>query len=454
SVSAACYQSTKAQRAQHAERLTRYSTEFPEKLLSKKQKSAAYMYVADAEIAQQISDYLEPHLRQTECDTVVELNPGPGHLTRHLLDRESQFRKIVLLESTDHFMPRLQELHSLYPDRVKVRHGDFVNLWKLAYMDKMDSGMRVADLLYDVPQKRFTEDVNSLILGAVGSYPFFKHLVNSLIFQTSLYNLGRCEMILAVPPPIYIHLTCSNDIGYLIYRSTSVLFQILFEHSFIAKVPREHFLPQQAKQTLTKSSKLGKVKAINPEYLYLVKFKPRRNLHDLCAVQDLPALWFFIKQNFVSRRNRIIPNLEKWVPGCGPRLIINRSSSSPVAPVYGDDAVGELPPYSMPSTTMSTRDYFPNINIYTQFGDLSPSQMLTLFTQFHQWPEYSESSFLASLENTLLKLESVSDEPGLDDGVNLPEEDDINSEQVEELLEVVAAEGTPKPVKSRKKSKP
>ncbi|KAH8388474.1 hypothetical protein KR093_007450, partial [Drosophila rubida] len=444
---AACYLSTKAQRAEQAERMSRCSSEFPEKLLTKKQKSAAQIYVADAQIAQEINNHLEPHFKQSACDTVVELNPGPGHLTRHLLDRESQFRKIILLESTEHFMPRLQELHALYPDRVKVKHGDFVSLWKLAFMDKMDSGMRVVDLLNDVPQKQFTEDINTLVVGGIGSYPFFKHLVNSLIFQTSLYNLGRCEMILAVPPPIYIHLTCSNDIGYLLYRSTSVLFQILFEYRYIAKVPREHFLPQQAKHTLTKNSKLGKVKAINPEYLYLVKFQPRRNLHELCSVQDLPALWFFIKQNLVSRRNRIIPNLEKWVPGCGPRLIINQSASMPIAPLYADEDIGELPPYSMPCTTMNNRDYFSNINIYTQFGDLSPSQMLTLFTQFRQWPEYSESSFLASLENTLLKLESVTDEPGLDDGVNLPEEDDISSEHVEELVE----EATPKPSKNHKR---
>lgn len=170
-----------------------------------------------------------------------------------------------------------------------------------------------------------------LVCGAVGSYAFFKHLVSSLIFQQSLYTWGRCEMLLALPPPIYIvgivikiiscllcnflasslqHLTCSNDIGYLIYRSLSVLFQILFEHRFIAKVPREQFLPVQQEMNLKQASKLFKIKSINPEYLYLVKFVPRRNLPELCPIQDLPALWFFIKQNFISRRNRIIPNLE------------------------------------------------------------------------------------------------------------------------------------------------
>ncbi|EDW83085.1 uncharacterized protein Dwil_GK22500 [Drosophila willistoni] len=414
----------------------RYSSEFPEKLLSKKQKIPSHMYVANAEIAKEIDSCIDPHVRESKCDTIMELNPGVGHFTRHLLDREKQFRKIILLESMEHFMPRLHELHALYPERVKVHHADFVTLWKLAYMDKMDNGSRVAELLNDVPQRAFGEDANMLVFGAVGSYTFFKHLINSIIFQTSLYNLGRCEMILAVPPPIYIHLTCQNDIGYLLYRSTSVLFQILFEHRFIAKVPREHFLPHQADYNVGKSSKLGKVRSINPEYLYLVKFVPRRNLHELCPPDDLTALWFFIKQNFVSRRNRIIPNVEKWVPGCGPRLIINQYASESITPTYPDESVKKLPPYSRQSTNISTRDYYPGINIYTQFGDLRPSQVLTLFTQFRQWPEYQESSFLASLENALLKLETVNDEQSLDDSINLNEEDDISHDSVDEIDEM------------------
>lgn len=106
----------------------------------------------------------------------------------------------------------------------------------------------------------------------------------------------------------------------------------------------------------------------------------------------------------------------------------------------------------MQSTTMSTRDYYPGINIYTQFGDLTPSQMLTLFAQFRQWPEYSESSFLASMENTLLKLESVNDEQALEDGVNLVEEDDISTEGVDEILEATG-EPAPEPPKARRKTK-
>lgn len=151
------YQSTKRKRSEHLERMTRYSGEFPEKLISKKQKTASHMYVANAQIAQQIDDYLGPHFQQSKCDTILEVNPGPGHFTRKLLDRENQFRKIILVEQMDYFMPGLQELHALYPDRVKVRQGDFVGLGKLAFIDKMDGGTRVADLLSDVPQRDFNE---------------------------------------------------------------------------------------------------------------------------------------------------------------------------------------------------------------------------------------------------------------------------------------------------------
>ncbi|KAH8382513.1 hypothetical protein KR009_003928 [Drosophila setifemur] len=438
---AKCRYSTKARR----ELISRYSGEFPDKLLTRKQKVPTHMYIANSEAAQRIDQYLKPHLQKSRCETVLEINPGAGHFTRQLLDKETQFKRIILLESLEHFMPRLQELHTLYPERVKVQQGDFINLWKLVYMDKMDGGTRTPDLLLDVPQKDFSDDVNMLVFGAVGSYPFFKHLINSLIFQTSLYNLGRCEMILAIPPPIYIHLTCTNEIGYLIYRSTSVLFQILFEHQFIAKVPREDFLPQQTVYSPTKGSKLGKVRSINPEYLYLVKFAPRRNLHELVQPQDLPALWFFIKQNFVSRRNRIIPNMEKWVPGCGPRLIISPHGAESVTPTYPEDLPQKLPQYSSQSTSMSLRNYYPGINIYTQFGDLRPSQTLTLFSQFRQWTEYGESSFLASLENALLKLETATDEQNLEDVVTLPEEDDADPEELHE-------EETSSPSKSREKA--
>ena len=106
------------------------------------------------------------------------------------------------------------------------------------------------------------------------------------------------------------HLTCSRDIGYLLYRASTILFQILFEYEFIKKLPRESFLPWQYDYDLSPNNKLSRVNCINPEYLYLVRLTPRKDLYNLIVPEHLPAFWYFVKQHFISRKNRIIPTLE------------------------------------------------------------------------------------------------------------------------------------------------
>lgn len=43
-----------------------------------------------------------------------------------------------------------------------------------------------------------------ILFGAVGCYQFFKHLLNSIMFGNSFLSLGRAEMYLIMPPPIYL----------------------------------------------------------------------------------------------------------------------------------------------------------------------------------------------------------------------------------------------------------
>lgn len=122
----------------------------------------------------------------------------------------------------------------------------------------------------------------------------------------------------------------------------------------------------------------------------------------------------------------LLPFSRKWAPGCGPRLIIGTDNPCGVKPLHrnGDH---EIPQYSTQCTTMSNKDLYPSMNIFTEFGDLTPSQILTLFTQFRQWPEFKESPFLASLENSLLKMETSEQEATIE-GLDLHEEDFVGSE--------------------------
>lgn len=94
------------------------------------------------------------------------------------------------------------------------------------------------------------------------------------------------------------------------YRSVSVLFQLLFEFEFITRLDRRDFLPWHATKIRKKHSKLHDLKVIDADSLYFVKIVPRKNIFDHCPQNQMNMLNFFIKQNCVSRKNRIIPALE------------------------------------------------------------------------------------------------------------------------------------------------
>lgn len=93
----------------------------------------------------------------------------------------------------------------------------------------------------------------------------------------------------------------------------------------------------------------------------------------------------------------------KFIPGIGTRLLINFGTKKPKRPqrIHKVDPI-ETPPTTNAAMTLSDRDYYENLNIYTQFGDLQPMQLFTLFREFRMVSEYSTCAFLPSLEKTLL----------------------------------------------------
>lgn len=79
-----------------------------------------------------------------------------------------------------------------------------INLYRLAYQDKQDNGKRVDNFLYGLPVQDWSEQLSYRLFANVATVNYFRHLVNSIVFQTSIMALGRCELYLALPPPIYI----------------------------------------------------------------------------------------------------------------------------------------------------------------------------------------------------------------------------------------------------------
>lgn len=118
------------------------------------------------------------------------------------------------------------------------------------------------------------------------------------------------------------------------------------------------------------------------------------------------------------------------VPLCGPRLITAKRDES-IGKTIKNLGNAKIPKYTSLSCEVSTNDHFENMNIFTEFGDLTPSQILTLFNTFLNWPEYRECPFLASLENALLKLETSMEGSTVHDALEIHDDIEIAAGETE-----------------------
>lgn len=193
---------------------------------------------------------------------------------------------------------------------VSIKDADLTQLWRLAFIDKLEKGNKVDDALKGIKRADYESAPNARLFIATGSVVLLKHLIKSVVFQNGLVSFGRGELLLCLPPYLMRHLTCSREASYMMYRATSVMFQLLFEYEFVGEVERKHFLPWFNNAKKTGLVKLANFKKLNKDSLFLMKAVPRQNLFRFCTPENLAALWYFVNQNMISRKNRVIPTLE------------------------------------------------------------------------------------------------------------------------------------------------
>ncbi|KAL1419917.1 hypothetical protein MTO96_004621 [Rhipicephalus appendiculatus] len=137
---------------------------------------------------------------------------------------------------------------------------------------------------------------------------FLPKLRAQLPMGTSLFALGRLAFLLFLSHTEAAHITASRGSNFRHYRDVSILYQLFFHVDVLGQVSRELFLPARG----------GKTQAP----LHLVRLVPRSDLWDLAGSPErLHELVFFVRQNMVRRTAYVLPCLEKWIPGCGPRLL-------------------------------------------------------------------------------------------------------------------------------------
>lgn len=341
----------------------------------KKFKYPESMFVSCNDVAKDISDTISVHLAKKYGNKqieIIEANPGPCLITQNLLNK-TNYNICVYESSYNVFKEFLMTVHSIHGDRIKINPGNFLLLWKFGYQDRLDRGDRVSKFLSNagIPQQPWNQENPSLkIIASLPNKKFLNYLIYSFIFQTGLMVYGRPEFYFLLSPSVFKRYSCEPIIDKMYYKTQTILFQTIFDIELIKTYPRKAFYPPHISKSASKNVRYKELKEADDKYMILAKVVGRQDIlnNEGLTEELLKPFWYFVKHHTLSRKNFVIPMLEQWIPGCGPHFIAQ------------------------------------GYTIFTQFGDLTPPQILRLFLKFISLPEYNDSPFLNSMESRISKL--------------------------------------------------
>lgn len=317
------------------------------------------LYFIDRAAAAQYVSLIKNDLLKNTC-FVAELNPGYGVLTTELLKNDVPL--IHLYETKKQLHPILNAIVKMYPGRLDLRKLNLLSICKLFYKDGNEAENQIHEIFRGIQNKKWEDETSMQIVGATSNKLFFHHLMQSLLFRNYFMSRGRPVFYLAIPPSLWHKYTCDTS-NAKIYTYTKVMFQAMFNCKFLGTLNRNAFLPWPRQNRKVKQTSSRMWAKQDYEQLNVIKIEPKSSLYLQLSQNDWITFSYFVRHHMQKRCNRVIPELEKWVPECGIRLI--------------------------------AKDY----TIFTQFGDLTPAQLIELFKEFKSWPEYNESNFLALMNN-------------------------------------------------------
>jgi len=337
------------------------------KYIDKKPKTPDALYLMDENVAAQIFSTIQSHLLKEGCP-IFEANPGIGLLTQQFLN--NNISRVSLFESDPLFKVVLFKLVNMWPNHLTIYNTNILELWKLTFQDKLDNGNRMNGLMDGVEPRSWSDPPFVQIIGALPSNKFLKHILFSIIFQSGLICYGRPQLFTLLSPHLVLQLCLENRFKYIRLKSSSILIQLFCDWEDLGTFDRKAFLPWQSEVTsYPKDPKIDW--NVDFDKLHLIKITPKKELYDIIPKPLLKPFWYFIKHHLSHKKYRVIDHMERWVPGCGPRLICK------------------------------------GFNVFTLFDELTVQEFLMLFKEFSSWPEFQTSPFLAAMESTLLNLEQT-----------------------------------------------
>lgn len=124
-------------------------------------------------------------------ETVIEIGPGPGGLTRALL--ETEVAEVIVIERDSRCLPALEELKGAYPNRLTIIHEDALKV-KLQSLTTQPFKV-VANLPYNIGTELLIRWMNDLTNVRSLTLMFQKEVALRIVAQSNTKDFGRLAIL-------------------------------------------------------------------------------------------------------------------------------------------------------------------------------------------------------------------------------------------------------------------
>jgi 16S rRNA (adenine1518-N6/adenine1519-N6)-dimethyltransferase len=206
-------------------------------------KSLGQNFLLDLNLTSKIARYAG-NLKHSD---VLEIGPGPGGLTRSLLNEGA--RQVVSIEKDNRCIAALEEIQSLFPGRLKLLQGDALSMNVTQYLS--DPIKIIANLPYNIGTELLIRWLNSKNWPSFWqsmTLMFQKEVANRIVARPGSKAYGRLSVM--------SQWRCNTKIAFNIpataftpppkVESAVVHFEALHEPRFPAQVDKLEFVVSKA----------------------------------------------------------------------------------------------------------------------------------------------------------------------------------------------------------------
>ncbi|MDB3861535.1 16S rRNA (adenine(1518)-N(6)/adenine(1519)-N(6))-dimethyltransferase RsmA [Paracoccaceae bacterium] len=206
-------------------------------------KSLGQNFLLDLNLTSKIARYAG-NLKQSD---VLEIGPGPGGLTRSLLNEGA--RQVVSIEKDNRCIAALEEIQSVFPSRLRLLQGDALSMNVTQYLT--DPIKIIANLPYNIGTELLVRWLNSKNWPSFWqsmTLMFQKEVANRIVARPGSKEYGRLSVM--------SQWRCNTKIAFNIpataftpppkVESAVVHFEALNEPKFPAEVDKLEFVVSKA----------------------------------------------------------------------------------------------------------------------------------------------------------------------------------------------------------------